>query len=172
MAASVLTVGAPGLSPAPLTVRLAGNQKEDFFLIREILIRNKDSFSDWITPLLWTKPKQCCSERHRILFFSSMQRKMLPRSNCFPSFLTEDRRYASFSWPRMPTKERLPRSSDPAYGIARGSGYWMGQPGPHRSLCPGAARHATGTIYRHTIHCASLLSADTTTGFTATADSS
>jgi hypothetical protein len=45
MAASVLTVAAPGLSPAPLTVLLVGNQKEDFFLIREILSRNKDSFS-------------------------------------------------------------------------------------------------------------------------------
>lgn len=45
MAASVLTVGAPGLSPAPLTVLLVGNQKEDFFLIREILSRSKDSFS-------------------------------------------------------------------------------------------------------------------------------
>lgn len=45
MAASLLTVAAPGLSPAPLTVLLAGNQEEDFFLIREILSRSKDSFS-------------------------------------------------------------------------------------------------------------------------------
>lgn len=45
MAAPVLSVAAPGLIPAPLTVLLVGNQEEDFFLIREILSRNKDTFS-------------------------------------------------------------------------------------------------------------------------------
>ena len=33
------------LSPAPLAVLLVGNQEEDFFLIREILVRNKAKFS-------------------------------------------------------------------------------------------------------------------------------
>ncbi|MGA9978371.1 MAG: PAS domain S-box protein, partial [Candidatus Sulfotelmatobacter sp.] len=45
MAAPVLTAAVPALSPAPLTVLLVGNQEEDFFQIREILGRNKASFS-------------------------------------------------------------------------------------------------------------------------------
>ncbi|HLW84687.1 MAG TPA: response regulator [Candidatus Sulfotelmatobacter sp.] len=45
MAASAPTAASPALSTAPLTVLLVGNQEEDFFLIREILTRNKAGFS-------------------------------------------------------------------------------------------------------------------------------
>lgn len=45
MAAPTISVATPALSPAPLTVLLVGNQEEDFFLIREILTRNKNKFS-------------------------------------------------------------------------------------------------------------------------------
>ncbi|HEY6338440.1 MAG TPA: PAS domain S-box protein [Candidatus Sulfotelmatobacter sp.] len=45
MAAPALTAAIPGLSATPLIVLLVGNQEEDFFLIREILTRNKAKFS-------------------------------------------------------------------------------------------------------------------------------
>jgi PAS domain S-box-containing protein len=45
MATPVLTAASPTPSTAPLTVLLVGNQEEDFFLIREILTRNKAGFT-------------------------------------------------------------------------------------------------------------------------------
>jgi two-component system, cell cycle sensor histidine kinase and response regulator CckA len=45
MATPVLTAAGPALSTPPLAVLLVGNLEEDFFLIREILSRNKASFS-------------------------------------------------------------------------------------------------------------------------------
>jgi two-component system cell cycle sensor histidine kinase/response regulator CckA len=45
MATPVLTAASPALSTAPLAVLLVGTQEEDFFLIRDVLSRNKAKFS-------------------------------------------------------------------------------------------------------------------------------
>jgi hypothetical protein len=41
----VLTAAKPALAPTPLQVLLVGNKEEDFYLIREILERNRSMVS-------------------------------------------------------------------------------------------------------------------------------
>src|SRR5579863_1030575 len=45
MATPVLTAASLALSTVPLSVLLVGTQEEDFFLIRDVLTRNKAKFS-------------------------------------------------------------------------------------------------------------------------------
>jgi hypothetical protein len=114
MAASVLTVAAPGLSPAPLTVLLAGNQEEDCFLIREILSRSKDSFSaelDHATSL--DEVKTMLQRKACGLVLFEYATKDAAAVELLSQFLNGG---FSFSRPRMPTKER--------FAEIIGSGIW------------------------------------------------
>src|SRR5436305_14815913 len=103
------------IAQCPLRVLLVGEKEEDFFLIREILERNRGMLPAELEHARSLDEAHCMLEQRPYdLILSKTKRAMRKRYSCSRNSITLAGRCLSFCSPRMPMKRRLPRSFLPA----------------------------------------------------------